>query len=81
MAILIVDENTQVRLFVTRLLATYGFLTIEAKDGQSAVSVVRENPGMIDVLLTDVELQGMNGFDLANAIRSEFPSITLDSRC
>jgi CheY-like chemotaxis protein len=32
---------------------------------------------MIDVLLTNVELQGMNGFDLANAIRSEFPSMPI----
>jgi CheY-like chemotaxis protein len=60
---------------VNRLLSRQGFHAIEARDGPSALSAVQERGGEIVALVTDIEMEGMSGIDLAKSVISKFPAI------
>src|SRR5260370_30463504 len=75
--IVVVDDHPLIRLFVTKLLSYQGFQVIEAHDGLSALAELRKAGGAVGAVLTDIEMDGMNGIDLAKAIASEFPSIPI----
>src|SRR5260370_12351454 len=75
--ILIVDNNQQIRLLVNKLLSRQGFPVIEAHDGLSALAALRRSGGEVGALLTDIEMDGMSGIELAKTVATEFPSIPI----
>jgi DNA-binding NarL/FixJ family response regulator len=64
MSLLIVDDHAGFRSFARALLSSEGFdVAGEAVDGESALEAVeRLHP---DVVLLDVQLPGMDGFEIA----------------
>jgi CheY-like chemotaxis protein len=69
--ILLVEDQPEVRRFTAGLLQQSGYEVLEAASAEEALS---RGPGQpIDLLLTDVRLPGMNGCDLAAALRSWHP--------
>jgi DNA-binding response OmpR family regulator len=54
------------------ILEQSGISTMVAYDGKSALEIAHKTPP--DLLLTDVAMPGMNGIDLATAIRQMIPS-------
>jgi CheY-like chemotaxis protein len=63
--ILLVEDNDGVRQFITRILTGDGYQVIEANDGRQALGVLaRDAP--IDLLLTDVVMPGLTGFEVAS---------------
>jgi PAS domain S-box-containing protein len=73
--ILVVDDEVIVRMLLVELLEEEGYTVIEAHDGASAVQALNET-GEIDLLVTDVGLPGgMNGRQLADAIRTRHPEL------
>jgi DNA-binding response OmpR family regulator len=75
--ILIVNEEPLLRSFLRKLLSRHGFATIEARDSLTAISTVRETGGNIAALISDVDMPGMGGVELAKTVRSEFPTIPI----
>jgi signal transduction histidine kinase/DNA-binding response OmpR family regulator len=66
--ILVVDDNADMRDYVSRLLRERW--DVEAtSDGQAALESVRRNPP--DLVLTDVMMPGLDGFGLLRALRSD----------
>ena len=59
--VLIVDDEPAVRLMIRELLTELGFAFAEAADADAALSVLRSDL-VIDLLITDVGLPGMNGW-------------------
>jgi CheY-like chemotaxis protein len=74
---LIVDNNEQIRLLLKTLLSRQGFQIIEAYDGASALAALRRSGGAVGALLTDIEMDGMSGIELAKIVATEFPSIPI----
>ncbi len=80
--ILVVDDNTDMRDYVSRLLRERW--DVEAtNDGQAALESIRRNPP--DLVLTDVMMPGLDGFGLLRALRSdasirEIPVVVLSAR-
>jgi CheY-like chemotaxis protein len=72
--ILIVDDEESIRMLVTETLTELGYVTIEAPDGPSALKLLADDRH-VDLLVTDVGLPGMNGRQLADAIRSTRPDL------
>lgn len=67
--ILVVDDEPLVRMVTVEVLSDLGYNVIEAEDGPSALRLLTAHPAL-DLLLTDVGLpNGMNGRQLADAIR------------
>ncbi len=66
--ILVVDDNHDSCESLALLLAMEGHQTRTAGDGPSALRSIDESP--VDVVLLDLGLPGMSGFDVARQIRS-----------
>lgn len=74
--VLVVDDEPQIRSLVKALLAGDGLDTIEASDGCSAFATARKLDGEISLLLTDISMPcGLDGIDLADAVKSAFPEV------
>ncbi|WP_245200116.1 hybrid sensor histidine kinase/response regulator [Herbaspirillum sp. LeCh32-8] len=73
--ILIVDDEPLVRMVAVEVLEDLGYFVVEAEDGPSAMKTLALHPE-IDLLVTDVGLpNGMNGRQLADAVRSQRPEV------
>ena len=71
--VLVVDDSLTVRRVTQRLLAREGYRVTLAKDGIEALArLAEERPA---VLLTDIEMPRMDGFDLLRNVRAE-PRLT-----
>ena len=80
--VLLVDDNLDMREYVQRLLAR-SYTVIPARDGQEALELARANPP--DLVLTDVMMPRMDGFQLLKALREDprtqtLPVIMLSAR-
>lgn len=74
-SILIVDDQRIIADTTTEILNKSGFSAVGAYDGKTALRLATEiRP---DILLTDVMMPGMNGIDLAVAVRDEQPEMTI----
>jgi two-component system phosphate regulon response regulator OmpR len=78
--LLIVDDDDRIRSLLKRFLAERGFRVTTASDGAKAMSLMK---GMeFDLLILDVMMPGMDGFELTGAVREkgEVPIILLTAR-
>lgn len=66
--VLIVDDESQVRIFVERVLRTAGYLTTTVADGPAAVEAAKIEK--FDLLVTDLMMPGMTGDELAPRVRA-----------
>ncbi|MDZ4255969.1 MAG: response regulator, partial [Sulfuritalea sp.] len=82
-AVMVVDDSLTVRKISGRLLARHGYHVLTAKDGVEALEQLAEV--VPDVMLLDIEMPRMDGFDLARNIRADarlkhIPLIMITSR-
>ncbi len=73
-AILVVDDNADMRQYMGRLLREQGWFVETAADGDAALDAVRERTASgcaPDLVLTDVMMPGRDGFALLRALRSD----------
>jgi PAS domain S-box-containing protein len=73
--VLVVEDNTEVGEFSTQLLNDLGYYTTLACDGPSALKLLNERPGEIDIVFSDVVMPGMDGVALGCEIRRQFPGL------
>lgn len=65
--VLVVDDERPNRLYLKKLLSSYGCVVSEATDGPSALEMIhRERP---DLILADVVMPGMDGFEFCGAVK------------
>lgn len=82
--VLLVEDESFLRNICTRQLVKDGFSVFEAKDGEEALNLFEENK--IDVVLLDIILPSMDGFQVLESIRghkdkdkSQIPIIMLSN--
>ena len=73
--ILVVDDEETVRGFVAGALRAGGFEVHVAESGRSAIKIVFGESAGISLLLTDVDMPGMSGIELAARLRAERPGL------
>lgn len=64
---LIVDDDRDGREGYAEYLRAFGFEVDECPDGRNALDLLRKNPP--DILLLDLQLPGLSGWDLMSLIR------------
>jgi two-component system cell cycle sensor histidine kinase/response regulator CckA len=74
--ILLVEDEDAVRVFATRALKNKGYKVLEARTGEQALDILRDQ-GSVDVMITDMMMPGMDGGTLARLIRVERPEIRI----
>ena len=72
--ILLVDDDPSVRDSVTMMLVAAGYDVVAAEDGFRALSQLRKN--LPDMVLSDLDMPGMSGFELLSVVRRRFPQIS-----
>ena len=72
-SVLVVDDDNAVRTSLVIVLSAVGYHVRSAVDGLSALAEMRlEMPA---ILLADLHMPGMSGFDLLPVVRRSFPSV------
>ena len=82
-SVMVVDDSITVRKVTSRLLERHNMQVITAKDGVDAVSLLQEHRP--NVMLLDIEMPRMDGYELARHMRStpelsRIPIIMITSR-
>jgi len=73
--ILIVEDDPATRMTYAELLSHCGFATRTAQNGLAAL--VELHLTKPDILLSDLEMPGMNGYELLSIVRRLYPGIPL----
>jgi len=73
--ILVAEDEDVVRRLAVRVLRRQGYSVLEAENGTAALRVCEEQRGVVDLLLTDVVMPGLNGKELFDALRSTNPAL------
>src|ERR1700735_5383407 len=71
--LLIVDDDVDLRTTLPMILAGVGYRVRSPGDGFSALTEIRTE--MPDILISDLNMPGMSGFELLSVVRRRFPSI------
>ena len=71
--ILLVDDEEGVRKLVSAILKSNGYDVLEAGNGPAALAVYEKNAHKIDLVLTDVVMPQMSGFELAQELAGRAP--------
>src|SRR3977135_2353560 len=74
-AILVVDDELEIREGLELLLTTEGYSTSSAETGEAGLTLLEEKP--FDLLLLDVSLPDRNGLDLLREIRRRDPHLSV----
>jgi DNA-binding NtrC family response regulator len=73
--ILVVDSDPAVLRFVSELLAEGNYNVLTARSGSLALEQSRDFENDIDLLLSEFQMTGMNGMDLATQMTRDRPSL------
>ncbi|MFW5906466.1 MAG: response regulator, partial [Desulfobia sp.] len=69
--ILLAEDSSFFRAQVKSFIVSEGYEIIEAPDGLEAWNYLEENPGEIALVVTDIEMPNLNGFELTRNIKSD----------
>jgi CheY-like chemotaxis protein len=72
-SVLVVDDDEVVRLIARRSLEAAGYHVWEASDGTQALGYLLQ--GVVDVVVTDIRMPKMDGWELLTHLRSMSPRV------
>lgn len=80
--ILVADDEQKIRRLVCDFLKNSFFETVEAEDGDEAFEIFSNNKDDIDLVILDIMMPGLNGWEVCKKIRefSTVPVILLTAR-
>lgn len=73
--ILVGEDNEDVRPMIVELLQDIGYQVLEARDGCEVVALMEEFGDTIDLMLLDVIMPQMNGYEALSAVRIRYPAV------
>ncbi|HKE95667.1 MAG TPA: response regulator [Povalibacter sp.] len=72
-AVLVIDDDRQVRRFVSDSLRSFGYQVVDSASGSEGLELLRAD--RFDLLLVDFAMPGMNGADVARAAQEMQPDL------
>ncbi len=75
--ILLAEDDTSLRGFVTGALEKAGHVVVPCVDGLEALEAHRKDPTLYDLLLTDIVMPGMDGIELSTIVKEIQPAIKI----
>jgi len=75
--VLLVDDEEGVRKLVCAILTSNGYSVIEAGNGQAALAAYEKNSHKVDMVLTDVVMPQMDGFELVERLTEKNPGVKI----
>lgn len=71
--VLAVDDEPMMRSLLEKILTRDGYRIITAEDGAMALSILESQP--VSIVLSDIQMPKMNGFELLKVLKSRFPEV------
>ena len=77
--VLIAEDSVATRRMLDKILTAAGYQVLVCRDGQEALEQIEQDQGQIDLILSDVEMPRLNGFELLEKVRAQpaFKSIPI----
>jgi len=75
LVILVADDDPNVRHLLKVILNREGYQVLEAANGDSALALARKMAGAFDLVVTDIQMPGIDGRALGRAIRQEVAKV------
>jgi CheY-like chemotaxis protein len=75
LTVLVAEDEDMARRLVSRLLESEGYRILEARDGGEALRLAREAGPHLRLVVTDVVMPGMNGWELGRRLAVECPEV------
>jgi DNA-binding NtrC family response regulator len=69
--ILIIDDDSEIRYSLSRVLSSRKYQVVEAASGEAGIAVVKKSPP--DLVFLDIRMSGMSGIEALQHIRSSNP--------
>ncbi|MBL1639775.1 response regulator, partial [Klebsiella pneumoniae] len=73
--VIIADDNPTNRLLLRRQLDILGYYVDDVEDGEQAFSLIKRR--QYDLLITDLNMPGMDGLTLAQQVRKINPALVI----
>ena len=73
--IVVVDDEPSLLELARDVLSQQGYQVLCGSNGGEALALLRSNS--VDLLISDVIMPGMNGYELAGKVKSEFPNVKI----
>ncbi|HEV3350129.1 MAG TPA: ATP-binding protein [Methylomirabilota bacterium] len=73
--ILVIDDELQVRATLAEMLEEQGHSVTQAPGGREGLSYLESNPQLVDVVISDLGMPDMNGWDVAKSIQGRWPRL------
>lgn len=85
LSVMVVDDSPSVRRVMSNFIAKAGWNAVAAKDGLEAVEMLQHSRELPDVILSDVEMPRMDGYELLSTLKrneafSHIPVVMITSR-
>jgi chemosensory pili system protein ChpA (sensor histidine kinase/response regulator) len=85
LTVLVVDDSPSVRRVTERLIRGAGWVALTARDGLEALELLQGGAALPDVLLVDVEMPRMDGYELVSTMKAHstlnhLPAVMVTSR-
>jgi CheY-like chemotaxis protein len=71
--ILVVEDQQELRTLLGTLLRDLGYTVLEADSGKRALEVIKSYDGSIHLVVTDIVMPGMSGYELAERVKLAHP--------
>ncbi|MEN9204256.1 MAG: response regulator [Thermostichales cyanobacterium SZTDM-1c_bins_54] len=83
--ILVAEDSLATRRSLEKILTAQGYVVVPCRDGQEALEELQQRQEQIGLVLTDIEMPRLNGFDLLQKIRThsrwfQVPVVMITSR-
>ncbi|MDQ3224254.1 MAG: response regulator, partial [Gemmatimonadota bacterium] len=75
--ILVVEDEDMVRDLACRGLKDHGYTVIEARNGAQALGYIRQHPGTVDLVISDVVMPEMGGRELGQNLAQSEPALPI----
>lgn len=75
--ILVVDDNADLVTSTVALLESAGYVALPACSAREAVDLLDDEAGRIDLVLSDIRMPDVDGFDLLRVLRHRFPTLPI----
>jgi CheY-like chemotaxis protein len=75
-AILLVDDDIFLLALTAELLCGLGYRVTTARNGSEALAILEQGPA-VDLLVTDVQMPGLHGFELARRAKALRPTLAI----
>ena len=76
-AVLLVDDDDQVREVTQTMLVDSGYTVLTAVDGSDALGVMEREGGRIGLVIADYAMPGMTGRELLQTVRDRWPGVAV----